>query len=763
MEAGDEMLSEATEFSGENTKIVFQFPSSSGEQILVKVGISGVSTEGARLNLENELPGWDFDEVRKDAEDTWEAELGKIRVTGGTPDQMAIFYTALYHVMLSPNMYMDLDWKYRGRDLQVHQSQGYRNFTVFSLWDTYRAAHPLLTIIDRRRTGDFINTFLQQYEEGGLLPVWELSGNETNCMIGYHAVPVIVDAWVKGVRGFDEQKALEAMKASAGQDGFGLKFYRDCGYIPGDRESESVSRTLEYAFDDWCIARFAKGIGQEETYREFIRRAQYYKNMFNPATGFMQAKQNSTWASPFDPYEVNFNYTEANAWQYSFYVPQDVEGMISLMGGRERFGVRLDSLFKTRTSTTGRNQADITGLIGQYAHGNEPSHHMAYLYNYAGQPWKTQELVSRICREFYRNDRDGLIGNEDCGQMSAWYVFSALGFYPVTPGSEIYAIGTPVFREATIRMESGKVFTVKAERRSASDCYIQSATLNGVPWTKSYLRHSDLMAGGELVFRLGPKQNRKWGSDAGDLPPSAIQGDLILPVPAFTSGTAAFKDSTVVAINTVEAGSVIRYTLDGTDPGPGSPVYSGPLTLFNTTNVKAVASKDGFHDSFIISATFRKILQNRSLKLTFPYAPQYPAGGDLALIDFTRGGENFRTGGWQGYEGVDLDATVDLGKVQKISRIGAGFLQDQKSWIFFPDEIEFLVSMDGKRFRRVAATAPETVVNDTGVRVMTFEQEIEPVEALYVRVVARNVGICPPWHAGTGSKAWLFADEIIIE
>lgn len=763
MEAGDELMTEVSAYSGDNIRVVFRFSAQDGNELLVKVGISGVSVEGARLNLENEIPGWDFEQVRKDAADAWEAELGKIRVTGGTPGQMTNFYTALYHVMLAPNIYMDVDWKYRGRDLQVHQSQGFRNYTVFSLWDTYRALHPLLTIIDRRRTGDFINTFLQQYEEGGLLPVWELSANETNCMIGYHAVPVIVDAWVKGVRGFDEQKALEAMKTSAGQEAFGLKFYREYGYIPGDKEGESVSRTLEYAYDDWCIAQFAKGIGQEETYREFISRAQYYKNLFNPATGFMQAKHNSTWVSPFDPYEVNFNYTEANSWQYSFYVPQDVEGMIALMGGPERFAIRLDSLFMARTSTTGRNQADITGLIGQYAHGNEPSHHMAYLYNYAGQPWKTQELVGRICREFYKNDRDGLIGNEDCGQMSAWYVFSALGFYPVTPGSDHYAIGTPLFREAVIRLESGKVFTIKSNRRSETDCYIQSATLNGIPWTKSYLLHSDLMAGGELVFKLGPRPNHKWGSGTGDLPLSAIRENLVLPVPAFTSAKAAFMDSTVVAMNNTDSGAVIRYTTDGTDPGPASPVYSGPFPIFSTTTVKAVAMKNGFPDSFTISATFKKIPQNRTLKLAFPYAPQYPAGGDLALIDLNRGGENFRTGGWQGFEGVDLVAVVDLGNTIKINKIEAGFLQDQKSWIFFPDEIDFQVSMDGKSFVRVAVTAPETVVNDPAVRVMNFAPEFEPVAARYVKVVARNVGNCPPWHPGAGSKAWLFVDEIIVE
>jgi predicted alpha-1,2-mannosidase len=313
--SGDELLANVADLSGDNIKVIFRFDPSTGDHILVKVGISGVSAEGARMNLENELPGWDFDKTREDAREAWERELGRIVIEGGTPDQRTTFYTALYHVMLNPNLYMDVDGSYRGRDLEVHKSDGFRNYTVFSLWDTYRAAHPLFVLIDRRRTGDFINTFIHQYEEGGMLPVWELSGNETNCMIGYHAVPVIADAWIKGVRGFDEEKALEAMKHSAEQDHFGLKYYRSMGYVPADKEGESVSKTLEYAYDDWCIAQFAKGTGHAADYDTYIKRAQYYKNLFDPATGFMRAKQNGTWFSPFDPFEVNFNYTEANAWQ----------------------------------------------------------------------------------------------------------------------------------------------------------------------------------------------------------------------------------------------------------------------------------------------------------------------------------------------------------------------------------------------------------------------------------------------------------------
>ena len=404
----DEKIPVGKEITGDSIISCFTFSTIENEKVLLKVGLSAVGFEGARKNLNAEIPGWDFDKTANDASMAWNDELGKIIVAGGTLEQKIIFYTALYHAFLTPNLYMDIDGSYRGRDLKVHQAKGFDYYTVFSLWDTYRAAHPLYTLTEPKRDNDFILTFLRQYEEGGMLPVWELSGNETDCMIGYHAVPVIVDAYLKGIRNFDAGKALEAMKHSAEQDQLGLKYYRFQGFIPGDKESESVSKTLEYCYDDWCIAQMAKSLGKTDDYRTYIQRAQYYKNIFDPSTGFMRAKMNNTWQSPFDPAEVNFNYTEANAWQYSFYVPQDLDGFMGLHGGREKFAEKLDAMFTAGSGTTGRDQSDISGMIGQYAHGNEPSHHMAYLYDYAGQPWKTQELVHRICKEMYTNNRDGL-------------------------------------------------------------------------------------------------------------------------------------------------------------------------------------------------------------------------------------------------------------------------------------------------------------------------------------------------------------------
>jgi hypothetical protein len=678
-------------------------------------------------------------------------------------EQKVTFYSALYHAFLTPNLYMDVDGKYRGRDLKVHQAEGFDYYTVFSLWDTYRAAHPLYTLIEPKRDNEFIRTFLCQYEDGGMLPVWELSGNETDCMIGYHAVPVIVDAYMKGIRDFDAGKALEAMKHSAEQDRFGLKYYRLQGFIPGDKESESVSKTLEYSYDDWCIAQMADSLGKTGDYRTYIQRAQYYKNMFDPSTGFMRAKMNDTWYSPFDPAEVNFNYTEANAWQYSFYVPQDLDGLISLHGGREKFADKLDAMFTSGSKTTGRDQSDISGMIGQYAHGNEPSHHMAYLYDYSGKPWKTQEMVHHICKDLYTNKRDGLCGNEDCGQMSSWYVMSAMGFYPVTPGSPVYAIGTPLFSRVSIHLENGKTFIIEAEGLNRNNFYIQKAKLNGLAYTKCYITHSDILNGGELTFFMGPVPNNNWGSQPGDFPFSSIQNDLISPVPSVLHGKKNFTDTTTICLMVPIKDEKIYFTLDGNEPTKLSPVYQKPIFLDKTTTLKAFASLNGSPESFTLTAYFRKIPKNRKITLKTKYSQQYSAGGDMALIDFEKGSDDFRTGAWQGYEGVNIDAIIDLGEDQSIHSLTAGFLQDERSWIFFPVEVSFFLSDDGKIFHNVGTLKNDVPENREGPIIKDFNLKLSGAHARYIKMLARNRGICPPWHSGAGSKAWIFADEISIE
>lgn len=527
--------------SGKNIKCFVQFDTQAGEQLMARVGISAVSVDGARENLAAEQPEFNFEKTRLAAEAAWNRELSKIAVETENEKDKTIFYTALYHSMIAPNVYQDVDGSYRGRDGNIHQTKDFTYHTVFSLWDTYRALHPLLTLIDQKRTSDFVNTLITQFEHTGFLPIWELSANETYCMIGYHAVPVMAEAYLKGVKGFDANKALQAMQVSAsltknqlkstfqrsnisGKFSFyryslGWDDYQKLGYIRNKPLAQSVSKTLEYAYDDWCIAQMAKKLGQTEVHKAFSQRAANYRNLFDASTGFMRPKDKS-FMSPFDPYKVDHNFTEGNAWQYSFYVPQDLKGHIGLLGGREKLAQFLDTLFSTTSKLTGHQQPDITGLIGQYVHGNEPSHQIAYEYNYVGQPWKTQAMVRRILNEMYSEGNDGLSGNEDCGQMSAWYVFSALGFYPVCPGSDHYAIGSPIFRKASIHLENGKDFTVET---SGKGVYIQKASLNGSPYTKSFLQHSDILQGGILRFEMGQTPNMAFGTGPNDVPETTLE------------------------------------------------------------------------------------------------------------------------------------------------------------------------------------------------------------------------------------------------
>jgi len=530
---------------GGRLKAYVQFATENDEVIYARIGISAVSIEGARKNLEAEQTDFNFEKTKVNAEAMWNAELGKIEIEDDNETNKRTFYTALYHTALAPNIYQDVDGKYRGRDAKVSEAKDFTNYTVFSLWDTYRALHPLFTLINRERNTDFIKTFIAQYEQGGLLPIWELAAYETFCMIGYHSVSVIADAYAKGIREFDAKKALEAMQRSAelsekdmkkyklkGSIEVDVSFYRyttrfddylKYGFIRQGFITNSVSRTLEYAYNDWCIAQMAKALGDTAVYEKYIQRATNYKNMFDPSTGFMRARNKNKFIRPFNSYKVTQSYTEANAWQYSFYVPQDISGHMKLLGGKEKMATFLDTLFTTSSKLKGLIKQDVSGMIGQYAHGNEPSHQIAYEYNYVGQPWKTQAMVRKITNELYADKPDGLAGNEDCGQMSAWYIFSSLGFYPVCPGSNHYAIGSPIFRKATIHLENGKTFTIQAEKNTKSNVYIQDATLNGKTYTRSYLLHEDIANGGLLEFNMANQPNTQWGTAVEDIPVSAIE------------------------------------------------------------------------------------------------------------------------------------------------------------------------------------------------------------------------------------------------
>jgi predicted alpha-1,2-mannosidase len=749
--------------TGKSIVALIDFYGYEGMPVVATVALSAVSVQNARQNLDAECNHFDFDRVRAETQAKWADQFSKVVVEGGTSAQKRTFYSALYHTMLAPNLYSDVNGQYRGRDMEVHQAVGHDVYTVFSLWDTYRACKPLFTILEPKRTNDFIQTFLRQYEQGGRLPVWELSACETDCMIGYHAIPVIADAWRKGIRGYDGNKALDAMLASANHDRYGLQWYKKLGYIPSDEEPESVSKTLEYAFDDWCIAQMAVAMGRQSVADTFLRRAQYYKNLFDPSTGFFRARNNATWHAPFDPFEVNFNYTEANAWQYRFAAPQDVSGMMRLFGGREAFAKQLDAIFAAQAKTTGRQQADITGLVGQYVQGNEPSHHIAYLYNFAGQPWKTQQRVRQILDEQYTDRPDGLSGNEDCGQMSAWYVFSALGFYPVVPGSGQYVIGTPLFEKTTIRLDNGNTFTVSAKGVSARRRYIQRAYRNGQLWPKTWFSHEDLLEGGDLRFDMGDKPS-EWGKNVADCPVAAIETAQIVPVPFVADAKRVFQDRQTIKLGCADPTAAIFYTLDGSVPTRDSSArYEKPLLITESTTVRFMAVR-GDQTSVVEAAEFFKLRSDmRVLRLATRYSPQYTGGGDQALVDMQPGGADFRSGRWQGYEGANLDAVIDLGSSKPIQAIRVNFLQDENSWVFFPAKLRVEVSSDGKNFAPAGEVLNDVPPTATGSLQKKLVVELVGTTARYVRVIGESLGKCPTGHKGAGSPCWLFADEIYVD
>ena len=740
-------------------KTALTFNNPNNELVYIKIGISAVDEEGARKNLEEEIADKSFEDIKKEAQDTWEQQLEKIVIESSNSDYKTNFYTSLYHTMIAPNLYQDVDGRYRGMDLEIHTTKDFDYYTVFSLWDTYRATHPLYTIIEQERTNDFINTLLAKYDEGGILPIWDLSSNYTDCMIGYHAVPVIADAYLKGIRDYDTEKAFQAMKHSAFQDKLGLKSYKEFGFVPMEEESESVSKTLEYAYDDWTIAQMAKAMNKEDDYALFSKRAQFYKNVYDPETQFMRGRFRNTWFTPFDPYEVNFNYTEANAWQYSLYVPQDITGLMNLMGGKKVLENHLDNLFTANNETSGRDQIDITGLIGQYAHGNEPSHHMAYLYNFVNKPAKTQEKVYQILTELYKNDPDGVSGNEDCGQMSAWYVLSSLGFYPVTPGANQYIIGSPLFEKATLNLENKKQFTIQAENISDSAIYIEKAFLNDIELNRTFITHNEIIAGGILKFYMTDAPTN-WGTQEGHEPKTEIKEHLIIPTPFIAEGKIAFKNDTQVSLANSIKETTLYYSIDSEE----FKIYENPINITTESQLKTYAALNGIN-SDTLKTNFYKINSNSSIQLETEYANQYNAGGNNALIDGIRGSKDYRTGAWQGYQDADLIAIIDLGSIQAFETVELSFLQDQRSWIFFPTEVTCYVAPEKIFSKNVSAQIIAAEVPSSEIEIKTIKFNTEGQSARYIKIVAKNLGDLPNWHLGSPykGKAWIFIDEITIK
>ena len=702
-------------FTGTQLALAFSSPIKNKEKIQVKVALSPVSYEGAAKNMLAEAASNDFKNIQGLAEKAWDKELSKIDISTVNKDQLSIFYTAMYHLFTQPNIAMDVDRRYRGRDNKIHTAENFDYYSVFSLWDTFRAAHPLMTLLDKKRTSDFINTFIKQYEQGGKLPVWEFASNETECMIGYHSVSVIADAMAKGIKGFDYEKAFQASKHSSMLDIFGLDAYKKNNFISIDDEHESVSKTLEYAYDDWCIAQMAKILGKKDDYRTYMKRSQNWKNLYNPKNGFMQPRKNGNWHEPFDPFEVNNNYTEGNSWHYSYFVPQDINGLIEIHGGKDQFEKFVDSIFSVSDKTTGREQVDITGLIGQYAQGNEPSHHIAYLYNFVGKPEKTNQKIKFILDHFYKNTPDGLIGNEDCGQMSAWYILSSMGIYSITPGKPEWETTTPYFDEVKIHLEDGST---------------------------------------RIITKNTPKSElQKLGFENIKTLPEEQYEDLIATPVA--QGDYVFERENNIVITPLQKDDKIFYSLDGKK----FKKYKDPITINATTTIYYYAKKNG-NQSSTISSTFHRRPNNWDLQIFSTYTPQYSAGGKKALLDGIQGDVNWRKGDWQGYQGQNFETVIDVQSPQEFTQLSATFLQDSRAWILMPTKVEYYFSNNNKDYFLVSTVTNNVNPKDTEVQIKDFKASILPTQARYIKVKAYNFGKLPSWHQGVGGDAYIFVDEI---
>lgn len=717
-------------YNSTKTKIILEF-NVENKELLVKSGISFVDEDGAKKNLEAELAHWDFQLCRLEAISDWNAALGKIEVKDEDIEKLKTFYTALYHVMIHPNVAMDVDRNYRGLDQKIHTAEGFTYYTIFSLWDTFRATHPLFTIIERERTLDFIKTFLAMYQEGGRLPVWELCANETDCMIGYHSVSVIADAMSKGITGFDQELAYEAMTASANWGHLGLPEYIDQGFLSIDDEHESVSKTLEYAYDDWCIAQTALRLEKMEEYEKYILRSNAWRSLLDPSSNLMRPRMNGGWLTPFDPREVNNHFTEGNSWQYSFFVPQDINGMIQAMGGNDSFEGMLDALFSAPIETTGRTQPDISGLIGQYAHGNEPSHHMAYLYNYVRKPEKCEKRIHQILQDFYSSKPNGLIGNEDCGQMSAWYVMSALGIYSVTPGQSKYALVKPFLSEYKVNLENGTSFT--------------NTTISEALKSELFISHFT------LTNSKSTKQINK----------SKINLIYIVP-PVINASGVSFDDSLKIDI-TARKGNEIHYVIQSEGiERKDTPFFiheSDIITAYAMSNTNGISA-----GSRSVEARFYKNPNpDWTVKLFSTYNPQYSAGGDHGLIDGIQGDKNWRKGYWQGFQDQDFEVVIDMTSMQTVHSIDATFLQDTRSWIIFPTLVDFYGSIDGETFEKIGSIKNSVLAKDYEIQTKAFGISINtPLNLKAVKIVAHNFGTLPNWHQGKGGKAYIFTDEIIV-
>lgn len=737
--------------------------------IEAKVGLSYVDVAGAKNNMLSEIGSLSFDQTLDSAVNSWNKALSVIEVEGGMMQEAVVFYTSLYHTMIAPYLMSDVDGRYISSDRNVYTDTTMNNYGLFSLWDTFRALHPLLNLIEPEKNMEFVNSLVRYYQQSGRLPVWDLNMRETNCMIGYHAIPVIADAYMKGNRSFNADTALKAMLKSATQDQYaGVGYYRQFGYLPMDKENNSASKAVEYAYDDWCIAMMAKEMGREDVYNEYIKRAQYYKNHIDPKDGFVKGRDShGRFREKFAPTDISIlgqgDFTEGNSWHYSFFVPQDVNGHIDLLGGDSAYVAKLDELFSSQ-SVTADHSPDVTGLIGNYAHGNEPSHHVAYLYSYAGKPWRTQEMVAKIKSEMYTAQRDGLCGNEDCGQMSAWYVFSAMGFYPVTPAANIYVLGNPSFRRMTINLIDGKEFVVSAKNFSAANIYIDSVSFNGVSYTKSYISHDMISGGGELILHMSSTPNKNFGVEVCDRPVAKIANSIssetllseVVFEPYLDTKQRIFADFIEVEPKQV-GGTQVVYTLDNSEPSAYSAKATGKIQINGDKILKIRAVGKEGRLSSVGTYKFYKGLLKDVVTGTQPRTP-YVNGGLAALTDSLMGGDGYKNIEWIGY----VDTTVVLKskfEPKVVSKVGFNAVNSVGAWVLLPFGGKATAYLNGEMVAEKEFDIPNA--KDVPEGAYFFDADMGKVKADEV-VWTIVGGKLPDWHTSKGKGAWMFIDEVTI-
>jgi predicted alpha-1,2-mannosidase len=762
-----------------NSKAYVSFHVTKGEAIRVKVALSFTSYEGAMANFEKEARNRNFESVCADAQKIWKEKLNRISLEGGSDDQKKTFYSALYHSFMSPNLISDVDGNYTVEGKKYHAN--FSQYSNFSSWDTYRALHPLLTLVEQKKTADFVNSLISRHTVSKVeLPGWELLGHDNNCMIGYGTVSVIADAALKNIAGINMLDALNAAKAAANNtqkhspnyDVSGMEDYIPTGFVPAEINC-SVSKTTEYNYYDWCIGLMAQRLNNSADAAYYFNRSLGYRNLFNAENNYLYPRLSSGDWRKMDLTGWNDllgSYISGNIWGYTTYVPHDVDGLINLIGGKDKFNTWLDKIFADTTTLKGQAHVDISGFIGKYGHGDEPSHHLPYLYAYSGQPWKTQKLVKQVLTDFYHPLPDGLINNEDLGQMSAWYIFSSLGFYPVCPGDLKYIIGSPLFSAATLNLENGKSFSVKANGVSARNIYIQSAKLNGKPYDKAFITHDEIMAGGELMLEMGDTPNTSWGTQPANLPVSktsvsALAQETLVLMPFEDKNTVVFDGQRQIDLKCNTQNALIRYTLDGREPDEKSTLFTKTISISKTTLLKARAFA-GSKASKLFVRQYYKGTDRKVSPFTFALSSkvdQFGKQNGEMLFDGLTGTSFFNDGKYTGVRGNNLELIIDLGTKKQISEVSLGYLISSHNWIFPPKYITVLGSDDNQNFKLLGQFVPaEMTAPEAFAYVERSVIKLSSANCRYLKLVAETLPTIPTWHRGTGNLPFMLFDEIIF-